>query len=448
MEHQLSEALQQGEELRQELQGRTLATEERESETQLRQGLAQEESNAAEARERLEASEARATDLATELERREEELQRAQKDAELQLYRALKADRRKWESREERLTEQLSALQAQLRTAQAGSEPTEGRSLRSDDRCPAEKTILPRTESSERPGEKATSSGTVSSEQPSTSEPSQEKRSTPAVRASDISQALLAQQLPPLPKYTGEDQSQGETFRDWLEQFELVASLGEWDDKTKLVNLVTRLRGQAYAFYRSCTLQQRANYATLVAELTQRFTPVQIRAVQSSLFHDRKQKPRETVDAYAQDLRQQFHKAYPTVQRATREAEEMGQVVLANQFAAGLLPELKRKVTGTKGKLEQLLIKARFEEAKLRELTGSRVDGPSTNHPRFTRGPLQGSHGPILPRDNRQINRPNLRGPPVTNPPRSYGEPARCFNCNALGHITRHCPRQRRQEEA
>ena len=39
--------------------------------------------------------------------------------------------------------------------------------------------------------------------------------------------------------------------------------------------------------------------------------PVRISAVQSSLFHDRRQKEREPVDDYAQDLRKLFHKAYP-----------------------------------------------------------------------------------------------------------------------------------------
>ena len=451
LEQQLSEALQQGEQLRQEIQARERAPDEQESdaaecrkqleesEAQLRQSLVQTESDAAECRKRLEESEARATRLATELERREQEWQRAQNDTELQIYRAVEADRHKWESREERLTEQLSILQAQLRKAQTGSdrESTERRSQRSDERRPADKSTSQGTESSERPGKKTSSTG----------ESTQEKKSTQEVRASDLSQALLAQQLPPLPKYTGEDQDQGETFRDWLEQFELVASLGDWDGKTKLVNLVTRLRGQAYAFYRSCTLQQRADYATLVAELTKRFTPVQIQAVQSSLFHDRKQKPRETVDSYAQELRQLFYRAYPTVQRGTREAEDMGQLVLANQFVAGLLPELKTKVAGTEGKLEQLLTKARFEEAKLRELPGSRMDGTSTNHPKFTRGPWQGHHASVLPRDTHHPNRLNPQGPPVANP-RGYGEPARCFNCNAYGHIARNCPRQRRQEEA
>ena len=46
----------------------------------------------------------------------------------------------------------------------------------------------------------------------------------------------------------------------------------------------------------------------------------------------------------------------------------MGQSVLANQFVAGLRPELKAKVVGSEGNMEQLLMKARFEEAKQKEL--------------------------------------------------------------------------------
>ena len=46
----------------------------------------------------------------------------------------------------------------------------------------------------------------------------------------------------------------------------------------------------------------------------------------------------------------------------------MGQSVLANQFIAGLRSDLKSKVVGVEGSLEQLLLKARSEEAKKREL--------------------------------------------------------------------------------
>ena len=124
----------------------------------------------------------------------------------------------------------------------------------------------------------------------------------PGPQITDAFSALLAHQLPPLQKYSGElTASDGETFRDWKEQFELVASACKWDPQAKLVNLVTRLRGQAYAFYRSCTPLQRSSYDALMGQLSKWFTPVRIQAIESSLFHERKQKP-ETVDAYAQDL--------------------------------------------------------------------------------------------------------------------------------------------------
>ena len=46
----------------------------------------------------------------------------------------------------------------------------------------------------------------------------------------------------------------------------------------------------------------------------------------------------------------------------------MGQSLLSSQFVAGLVPELKTKVAGLEGSLEKLLTKARFEEAKIRDL--------------------------------------------------------------------------------
>ena len=109
-------------------------------------------------------------------------------------------------------------------------------------------------------------------------------------------------------------------------------------------------------------------YALLVAELHKRFTPVHLQAVQSSLFHDRKQKPGELVDHFAQELRLLFYKAYPYAQHRTLEAERLGQLVLVNQFVAGLLEDIKVKVVGIEGSFDQLQAKARFEEAKLQDL--------------------------------------------------------------------------------
>ena len=48
--------------------------------------------------------------------------------------------------------------------------------------------------------------------------------------------------------------------------------------------------------------------------------------------------------------------------------EDISKSILCNQFVAGLLPDIKIKVAGTEGSFETLVTKARFEEAKLRDL--------------------------------------------------------------------------------
>ena len=111
--------------------------------------------------------------------------------------------------------------------------------------------------------------------------------SLPLLSAAMLPTSLLSQ-LPQIPKFTGEDQPDGETFQDWLEQFESVAELGKWGGHCKLVNSTTRLKGTAYSFYRSCSTEQRSNYPLLVAELKKRFTPVRLPAIQSQVFHEQK----------------------------------------------------------------------------------------------------------------------------------------------------------------
>ena len=84
--------------------------------------------------------------------------------------------------------------------------------------------------------------------------------------------------------------------------------------------------------------------------------------MQSSFFHDRKQKPGESVDHYAQDLCDSFYKAYSHAQQGTLEAEKLGQMVLVNQFVTGLVGDIKTKFVGIEGSFNQLLVMTRFEE--------------------------------------------------------------------------------------
>ena len=188
------------------------------------------------------------------------------------------------------------------------------------------------------------------------------------------SASLLSQ----LPRFNGqEEQADGETFLDWLEQFESVAVLGGWNYNYKLVHLTTKLRGAAYSFYRSCSPTQRSSYA-----------------------------------------------------------EKMGQSVLANQFFGGLHSDLKAKVVGVEGSLEQLLLKARFEEAKKRELKGLSTPNQKSG-PTPQRRPQGNGSG--------SVSEP--RNPPGRNPQVSGGTgQISCFKCGMAGHIARFCPYSKQQK--
>ena len=45
-------------------------------------------------------------------------------------------------------------------------------------------------------------------------------------------------------------------------------------------------------------------------QLSKRFIPVELTAIQSQCFHDRHQTAKESVDEFAQELKKLFHKAY------------------------------------------------------------------------------------------------------------------------------------------
>ena len=360
------------------------------------------------------------------------EIDKLTTESELKRYKSVEAERSKWEVREDRLVAELTTVKAELNklrestarsshdsatvvttkdgttaTTAAGAPSTLSGSVTSTSSTttttasiasssatttapsssgttsagststgvstvtpPSTRSSSITTTASIEGGSTTTSStSTVTSATMSESKMITPKPATPTETLS-LSAPFAAQQLPPpLTKFTGDDaSSDGETFLDWLEQFEMVASLLGWGEQAKLVNLVTRLKGPASSFYRACTSEQRANYTLLVKELSKRFVPVRIEAIQSSMFHERRQKKGESVDEYAQDLRRLYQRAYARAQHGNPAAEAMGKSVLAYQFVSGLLPELKAEVAGTEGDFEHQLAKARFEEAKAREL--------------------------------------------------------------------------------
>ena len=135
----------------------------------------------------------------------------------------------------------------------------------------------------------------------------------------------------------------------------------------------------------------------------------------SGLFHEQKWKLKESVKGHAQYLNRLYQYVYPCSERESADAEKMGQTVLTYQFAASLKLETCLKVAGHEGSFEQLLMKARIEEAKLRDL-------------QFTPESVRWMTEKI------PQGRPQLQGPNADHRDR------RCFVHGEIGHLKRQCP--------
>ena len=291
--------------------------------------------------ESVEASK-RATERAERAEREGMELNEAidklRQNAELERYRAVAAETRKGEEREARLVRRIEEFERSYRARdvdgfgglQTGEQQGTAATLdmRHTDRY-VQVCVTGEVSSDKHTG--VTDTGGVCGE-PSQSSASARSSVSSNLRATEftplstpprivnthgevvvpvptlaaapldaLSMTMLAQHLPPLPNFAGDEtDGDGETIEEWLERLELVANACCWNDQTKLVNVATRLRGSASRFYRTCSPQQRSTYVALTAALKQRFTPVRLQAVQSSRFHERKQGSEESVDSYAQ----------------------------------------------------------------------------------------------------------------------------------------------------
>ena len=191
--------------------------------------------------------------LTVRCEELENHLSREAERAELERYRTLEVERRKWEAREERLLEQLRQVEGQVRS---GISPcVQDQELSEEGHSGGEPEMgggMPTTslgEHASSPGGSATASPRpppksvrfTSVDLPEQASPrGDEPEQTGIPYQSALSTALLAQQLPPIGKFSGESSlADGETFEAWREQFEMVASVSHWDPQTKLVNLTT-----------------------------------------------------------------------------------------------------------------------------------------------------------------------------------------------------------------
>ncbi|MCG8112821.1 MAG: hypothetical protein N0E59_18855 [Candidatus Thiodiazotropha taylori] len=129
-----------------------------------------------------------------------------------------------------------------------------------------------------------------------------------------------------LPPFNGK-----EDWKVWLNRFEAVATRKHWSDDDKLDNLLPRLQGRAGDFvYTQLNKQTISSYPELIKELNSRFRVVETQKTFAAKFSQRTQKPSETVEEYAAELKRLYSKAYKSRDSTTRQED------LVRRFLDGL----------------------------------------------------------------------------------------------------------------
>ena len=135
-----------------------------------------------------------------------------------------------------------------------------------------------------------------------------------------------------LPPYTGK-----EKWIVWFNRFSDVAARKGWSTSKKLDELLPRLHGVAGEFvFDQLDPETRRDYKTLVVELENRFKVVHTHRTYAAAFSHRNQKPGESVEDYAAELRRLYSKAHARRDITTREED------LLRRFFDGLSDDKAR----------------------------------------------------------------------------------------------------------
>jgi hypothetical protein len=139
---------------------------------------------------------------------------------------------------------------------------------------------------------------------------------------------------PKIPVFLGNGK---ETWEVWYNRFSDIAQRQRWDANRMLDELLPKLQGPAGEFvYGQLTYRTRQNIISLVAELKSRFRKIETSKNYGAMFSNRCQKPHESVEEYAADLKRLYDKAHANRDHVTRRED------LLRRFLDGLVNDQAR----------------------------------------------------------------------------------------------------------
>ena len=125
-----------------------------------------------------------------------------------------------------------------------------------------------------------------------------------------------------------------EDWHTWLARFEVIAARYRWTDEERLDQLLPKLEGTAAQFvFTQLSPEVLNDYQHIVYEMNSRFRVIETARSFAAKFSQRTQKPNETVEDYAADLKRLYDKAHGFRDRRTRDED------LVRRFLDGLYDE-------------------------------------------------------------------------------------------------------------
>jgi hypothetical protein len=239
-----------------------------------------------------------------------------------------------------------------------------------------------------------------------------------------------------------------QSWSDWVDHFDSVADVNEWDASAKKKWIRARLTGRAATAFRRLPEADRATFAKIVAGLTKRFEPECRKELYVAEFQRRTKRRSEDWAAYAEDLRTLVEKAYPALQT---EAQEL---LALNHFLAQI--ENVHVAFGVRQKAPTTLDAAVATTLELETYLQPKIPTAPIAQveeqydviaaARYEKGGAQDLMRKLLERMERMEAKLSdvVTGEEGGSQGRDSWSPiARtltCYNCREEGHIARNCP--------
>ena len=230
--------------------------------------------------------------------------------------------------------------------------------------------------------------------------------------------------LSTLPKFNGD----GDAFDRWLCKFSHY--LEQWTERQKLLQLELYLSGRAQQVYKVLPTSAKDTFSKAVESLKKRLQPVANEALLSTQLMKRKQKARESVSIYAQELKALFEKSYGKRQGMDLASKEL---LKRDLFVQGLSLKWQEKVLPSAATLADALHQAQAAEEQDTLLGELHCGRPPDKLPPHR--PSSQSHSIASGETERESD---SRMPEI----RRGVRPKRCHICHSTQHRAYECPQR------